>query len=448
VVVSCSLLMSCKTSSQLEQSKQDFSQGLYRDQNGTDTTTIASLSWKEFFTDTLLQSYIQEAVDNNFDLKIAAARIDAARSSFRQSKAALFPSLEADADGTWSKQGKSSFDDTYSLSLNASWEADIWGKLRSTKRAELNALLESEAYKRSVQTQLVADVSTYYYTLLAYHQELDILIATEKSYGEDVTTMKKLKESDVVTGADVVQSEANHYSAKVSISELKQSIRETENALCLLLAREPGEIECGSMDTQQINQELKIGVPAQLLANRPDVKEAEFALRYYSEMTNVARAYFYPSLTITAEAGYSKTELADFFNPSSFFSNLVAGLAAPIFNNRANKQRLETAKAQQEEYFQTYKQTVLTAGVEVSNALYAFQIASEKKENRSLQIGSLEKAVDYTKKLLQYTSSTNYTDVLTSEQSLLNAERNLVTDKLDQLTSMIELYRSLGGGVN
>ncbi|MGV8092938.1 MAG: TolC family protein [Mangrovibacterium sp.] len=442
----CVLLFSCRSMKDSSQYRQEITQGIYRDAEGQDTTNIASLHWKEIFTDPLLQAYIDEAIRNNFDLQIAAARIKQAQANFRQSRAALLPSLDANGAITWSKEGRSGFDKLYELSLSSGWEIDIWGKLRSSKRASLTALLQSEAYKRSVQTRLVADVASYYFTLLAYHAEMNILKQTIETYREDVRTMKKLKESNSATGADVVQSEANYYSAAVTVSTLKQSIRETENSLCLLLGRTPESLPCSTFEEQEISVDLHIGIPAQLLANRPDVQEAEFAFRYYSELTHVAQTYFYPALTLTAEAGYNHHALSDFFDPSSFFSNIIGGITAPLFSNRQNKQRLEVAKAQEEEYFTAFKQTVMDAGVEVSNALYAYQIASEKTGNRSKQVLFLEKSVEYTKKLLQYTSNTNYTDVLTSEQNLLSARLDQVGDQLDRLTAIIDLYRSLGGG--
>ena len=443
------LLASCQTIKYTYQKHDGIAKGIYRDmENQTDTSNIASLSWTQMFTDPILQDDIRKALQNNFDLNIARTRINQARANFRQSKAALFPTVDANGEVTLSRAGRQSgFDKVYDMSVGASWEVDIWGKLRDTKKAYLNSLLESEAYKRSVRTELIAEVATYYYTLVAYHSEMKILEQTLSTYKEDVRTMKKLMESDRATGADLVESQANEYSASISISELKQSIRETENSLCLLLAEVPGPVKYASLDKQLFPVDLKTGVPVQLLSNRPDVQEAEFQLRYYSDMVHVARAYFYPQLNITGEAGYSKDLISEFFNPSNFFANLVGGLTAPIFENRKNKQRLEVAKAEQKEYLLTFKQTVLSAGVEVSNALYAYAIGKEKMQNRNKEVEALTKATNYTKKLLQFTSSTNYTDVLTAEQSLLSARLDEVGDQLDQLSAVIELYRSLGGGI-
>jgi outer membrane protein TolC len=255
-----------------------------------------------------------------------------------------------------------------------------------------------------------------------------------------------MKDNDLVTGADLVQSQANLYSAKVTIPELKLSIYDTENALSVLLGRNPGPIERSTLDEQKIADNLKTGIPAQLLANRPDVQEAEYHFRYGFEMTNVARKYFYPSLTLSATGGITATDLSKMFSASSIFWNIVGGLTQPIFNQGQNRQRLKIAQANQEEYLITFKQTLLNAGQEVVNAMHGYQSATEKITLRASQIDYLEKSVDYTMELLKYTSSTNYTDVLTSEVNLLSAQLNGINDKLQQLQAVVSLYQSLGGG--
>lgn len=443
-------IVSCKVTETYKHPAGMVDNKLYRDINTTDTFNIANIPWKKLFTDSLLQALIQEGIDNNLDLKIAVARINQARANLRQSKAALYPTLSVNANIPVENSIKTntivSTTQLYQLYASAAWEADLWGKLRGAKRAELAAFLQSDAYKKAVQTQLVSDIATYYYTLMAYDAQLEVTKKTVENRKLDVEVMNKLKESDVVTGAGVVQSEANRYSVEVTIPDLKENIRETENVLSVLLGRSPGEILRDSLINQQEWTDIQTGVPLQLLANRPDVMEAEYQLRYYAELTKVARAYFYPSLTVTATAGLLNTDLSMLFNPISFFGNIVIGLTQPVFNQGLNKQRLEVARAQEEEYLETFKKTLLNAGEEVSNALYNYQAATDKMKLREQQIAFLEKAVDFTKELLKYTANTNYTDVLTSEQSLLAAQLNSVSDKLQQLLAVISLYRSLGGG--
>jgi len=449
VVLIATTLNSCKTTESYTRPENATETELFRDVNSTDSSNIADVPWDQLFTDPLLKSYIEEALVNNYDLKIAVARIKKAEANFKQSQAALFPSLSVNGDATLQQSGTgddAATSKVFELYGGASWEADIWGKLRSTKRANLASLMKSDAYKRAVQTQLIADVATAYYTLLAYDKKLNITEKTLELRKEDVVTMKLLKDNDVVNGAAVVQSEASRYSAEVSIPDLKQNIYEAENNLCSLLGRTPGSIERSSLDDQKFDVTLEVGVPAHLLANRPDVQEAELDLRYYFEMTKVAQAYFYPSITITAHGGFSSTDISDLFSPSSVFGNLIGGLTQPLFNQGQNKQRLKTAQANQEEYLYTFQQTLLNAGQEVSNALNNYKAAEEKIDIRNQQIYFLEKSVEFTMELLKYTATTNYTDVLTSEQSLLSAQLNSVSDKLQQLNAVVTLYRSLGGG--
>ncbi|OOQ61201.1 efflux transporter outer membrane subunit [Mucilaginibacter pedocola] len=429
---------------------------LYRGTTVTDSATLATLPWQSLFADTALKALIQEGIANNLDLKSAVQRILAAQATLAQSKAAFFPSLSGGATVTRSKQSQAGLNfpsgiafntltTTYQASLSTSWEADVWGKFGSTKRAALASFLQSDAAKRAVQTQLIADIANNYFSLLALDKQLEITQQTLKNRIQDVETMKQLKEGAVVTGAAVVQSEANRYAAEVSIPDIKRSIRETENALSILLSRPAGPISRATLAEQKINAELQTGFPAQLLTNRPDVQASELAFRSAFENTNVAKSYFYPQFTITAQGGLSTLQLKNFFDKSIFY-NAVAGLTQPIFNQGLNKARLRNAQATQAQALNTFQKTLLTAGQEVSNALYAHQTAIEKADARAKQIAALQKSVEYTQELLRYSSATNYTDVLTSEQTLLSAQLSGVNDKLQELQAVVNLYRALGGG--
>lgn len=414
----------------------------------TDTTSIATLSWKEIFSDTTLQQLINEGIKNNLDIKTAAANLKAAEANFVQSKQAFLPSVSgnASAGGYHPANAQGATSQIYQLYALSSWQVDIWGKLKSTKRSMYDSYLASEAYKQAIQTQVVADIAAAYYQLLAYDEQLSIVQKSLDVYSKDNETMKVLKNSDVVTGAAVVQSAANYYSVKSTIPDIKNNIRQSENTLSLLLGTIPGTIKRDSLFKQQTYKNLSVGLPAQLLANRPDVKQAELQVRSYFELVNVAQTYFYPSLTITGEAGLYATQLKSFFSAGAFFANIVGGLTQPIFNNGLNKQRLKVAQANYEVAEYNYNKVLLTAGQEVSNALYQYQMVDEKASSRKEQIDNLEKAVHFTKELLKYTTATNYTDVLTSEQSLLAARQSAVTDKLQQLQSVVSLYAALGGG--
>lgn len=431
----------------------------YRGTETSDSTTLAGRHWQQLFSDTILQRLIQLGLDSNLDLKVAVARMKSAEANLRQSKAAFLPSLSADADYTLSKTSKAQLSSTgstsnvsipwvnsYSLTASASWEADVWGKLNSNKKAYLASFLESEAYKRAVQTQLIADIANDYYTLLAYDKQLELTEQTIAVRKNDIETVKALKESAKLTGADVVQSIANRYAAEVTLPDIRLNIRETENAMSLLLGQAPDSIPRSRLENQQPVADLRTGVPAQLLSNRPDVQQAEYNLRNAFELTNAARAYFYPSLSITGSAGWATANTLKGFFDGTFYGSLVGGLTQPIFNQGLNKQRLKVAQATQEEALYSFRKSVLTASQEVSNALYSYQTALNKTETRTQQIEALEKSVDYTKELLKFTSNTNYTDVLTSETNLLSAQLSSINDHLQKLQAVVNLYRALGGG--
>ncbi|MEN2412353.1 efflux transporter outer membrane subunit [Flavobacterium mesophilum] len=456
LVMTAALLSACSVTKKYERPTTISTDKLYRDQASADTTTIADMPWQTVFKDEKLNALIQKGLDQNLNLKNAIENIVQARASLRQSKLAYYPTLQLDANATHTKQSEAGLNfpaginintltTTYKLGLSTSWEADIWGKLSSSKRAALATYLASDAAKQAVQTQLISDIANNYFLLLAYDKQLKITEETLESRIKNVETIKDLKEGAIVTGAAVVQSEANQHAAEVLIPDLKQNIRETENAINILLGQAPGPIDRGELGTQIIPENLAIGVSSQLLENRPDVRQAEFNFRTAFEMTNMAKTYFYPSLTLTASGGFSNLELKDFFSNSVFYS-LIGGLTQPLFNQGRNKLRLTTAQSQQLQAYNNFQQSLLVAGQEVSNALYTYQMAVEKEDSRAKQIEALIKAVDYTQQLLEYSSATNYTDVLTSQQNLLAAQLSGVNDNLQKLQAVVNLYRALGGG--
>lgn len=455
MVIAATLLSACVTQ-KYERPKTVSADKLYRDQASADSTTIASMPWQSVFKDEKLNALIQKGLDQNLNLKNAIENIVQARASMRQAKLAYYPTLNIDANATHTKQSEAGLNfpaginintltTTYKLGLSTSWEADIWGKLSSSKRAALATYLSTDAAKQAVQTQLISDIANNYFLLLAYDKQLEITKETLESRIKNVETIKALKEGAIVTGAAVVQSEANQHAAEVLIPDLKRNIRETENALNILLGQAPGTIDRGTLGTQVVPENITVGLPAQLLENRPDVRQAEFNFRTAFEMTNMAKTYFYPSLTLTASGGFSNLQLTDFFSNSVFYS-LIGGLTQPLFNQGLNKARLTTAQSKQVQALNNFQQSLLVAGQEVSNALYAYEMAVEKEDSRKKQIEALIKSVDFTQQLLEYSSATNYTDVLTSEQNLLAAQLSGINDDLQKLQAVVDLYRALGGG--
>nr|WP_294895393.1 efflux transporter outer membrane subunit [uncultured Pedobacter sp.] len=450
-------LSSCKVTKTYQTPKFSGTDSLYRGSIGnTDSTNIANLPYRDLFADPILQKLIEEGLRQNLDLKIALERMKTAAAQLNLSKVAYLPSLELGLSAADNKQSKTALNtgsnqnfatetQLYKAQLSTSWEIDVWGKLGSAKRAALASFLQTDAAKRAVQTQLVSDIANNYYLLLALDKQLKITEQTLQNRIKAVKTIKALKDAAIVNGAAVVQSEANRYAAEVTIPDLKKSIRETENALNILLAKPGSAIVRGDLDKQTAFVDLKTGIPSQLLKNRPDVQESEFAFEGAFENTNLAKTYFYPALTLTANGGLSSLKLKNLFDNSIFYS-VVGGLTQPIFNKGLNKFRLTSAKAAQQEAYYSFQKTLLTAGTEVSNYLYAYQTAQEKQGYRIQQIDALTKSVDYTNELLKYSSATNYTDVLTSEQALLNAQLNGVNDQLQKLQAVVNLYRALGGG--
>ncbi|SHF54723.1 efflux transporter, outer membrane factor (OMF) lipoprotein, NodT family [Cnuella takakiae] len=444
------MLAACKVTRPYTGPQTDTN-GLYRDGSGADTNTIANLPYTAVFTDTVLQRLIAEGITQNLDLRVAYTRIQQSQAYYTQARAAFLPTLSANAGVTESKlsdvQGfgiRTSLSQ-FQLGVASSWEADVWGRLRSNRRASLAALLQTEAAARAVQTGIVSTIASYYYTLLALDQQLVITRETVRNWDSTVAVLRALKEAASVTEAAVVQSEAQRYAAEVTIPDLKQNIRETEHALSILLARPPGPIERSSLEGQQALALLQTGVPAQLLANRPDVQQAEFAYRNAFELTNVARTAFYPALAITGSAGLNSLSLAQFIDPSALAASIGVGLTQPIFNRRLNRTNLAVAQAGQQAALYDFRKALLNAGREVSDALSLHATALEKMSVRTNQLSALEKSVAYTQELLQY-GFANYNEVIIARQSLLGAQLGGVNDRLQQLQATVNLYRSLGGG--
>ncbi|HSO88140.1 MAG TPA: TolC family protein [Draconibacterium sp.] len=445
------VLISCNTSQhyQRENVKTD---GLYGFES-TDTTNLASMPWQELFADSLLNAYIAEGLENNPDLLIAVQRVTEAEAYFKQSKAALLPGINAKATGNYTRNPKSATPErpletgSYQLGLEAGWEVDLWGKLRSAKRAAYANMLATDAGRKAVQTRLIANIATAYYNLSALDAKLSITRVTVQNDIDMVETLKVLKESGRVTSAAIAQSEAARYAAEVTIPDFEQQIRETQNTLCLLLGRAPEEIQRNPLSVPLDSSMLKTGVPAQLLDNRPDVMQAEYDVMSAFELTNSARAYFYPSLTLTASSGFVSGSLDNLLDPTAFAASVIGGLTAPVFNKKINTTRLKVSQAQQEEALLNLRYMLLNAGQEVNNALGMYDTADRKINLRQQQINALEKSLEYTRELLNY-GSVSYIEVLIAQQSLLLAKLNNVNDHLQQQNAVVSLYRALGGGWN
>lgn len=425
----------------------------YRGPENKDTTNMATMKWSELFTDAALQQLISDGLAANLDLKIAVERINQATANLKLKKAAFLPSVEGNISVKESRlafpQGFGLFDRStqYDIGIATGWEIDVWGKLKSAKKGAIANLLATDAAKRAIQTQLIANIANLYYELLILDEQLKVLRKTAKNRETDAETIKVLFENSIINGVAVVQSEANFYEAELAIPDIEQKITETEHALYVLLAKSPTKIERSSLEQQKLVYDLKIGVPMQLLANRPDVQQAEYNFRAAFEQSNAARAYFYPALTISGATGFSSFGLKDWFTNGGLFGNIAGGLTQPIFNKGINKARLATALSFQKEALYNFELSILRASEEVSNALSQYDNATLKEEKRKKQLEALFKAVEFNKELLN-NATTNYTDVLTAEQNLLNAQLRGIGDQQQKLHAVVNVYRALGGGWN
>lgn len=422
------------------------SDSLYRQPvTSTDTVSLASLSWKELFTDPLLQQLIETGLANNTDLNIARLKVKEAEALLMTSRLSYLPSLSLTPQGTLSSIEGSKPSKTYDLAASADWELDLFGKLLNAKRGARAALEQSEAYRQAVQTQLVATIANSYYTLLMLDRQLAITCRTADTWTESVRTMKALKRAGQATEMAVAQTEASKLSVDASVVSLRRQINEMENSLSTLLGLSPQEIMRSTLEDQQFPDSLSTGVPLQLLSRRPDVRqcEAQLATAYYA--TNSARSAFYPSITLSGSAGWTNAAGAAISNPGQWLLSAIGSLVQPIFNRGKNIANLKIAKAQQEEALLTFQQSLLDAGAEVNNALVQWQSARERITLDERQTISLRSALRSSELLMQH-SSQNYLEVLTARQSLLQAELNVASDRFDEIQGVINLYHALGGG--
>lgn len=417
---------------------------IYRQPVTDDTLSLASLSWKQLFTDPYLQDLIQSGLENNTDLNIARLKVKEAEALLANSRLSYLPSITLTPDGTITS-ADGSVSKKYNIALSANWEIDLFGKLLNAKRGVQAALEQSDAYRQAVQTQLLATIANSYYSLLVLDEQLRITLETADTWGESLRTMMALKRAGQATEMAVAQTEAAKLSVDASVISIKQQISEIENSLSALLGNVPGNIIRGSLEGQVFPDTLSTGIPLQLLSRRPDVRQSELqlAIAYYA--TNSARSEFYPSITLGGSAGWTNAAGAIVTNPGQWLLSAVASLLQPIFNNGKNIANLKIAKAQQKEALLAFRQSLLDAGTEVNDALVQWQAARERIELEKQQVKSLESALNSSELLMKH-GSQNYLEVITARQSLLQAELGIVTDKFDEIQGVINLYHALGGG--
>lgn len=447
------LLSSCHIYKSYDRPDDISTSALYRDTasvNDTlaaDTANFGNLPWREVFTDPQLQALIEKGLENNSDIRTAALKVKEAEAPLLIAKMAYAPSLTLSPQGTVSSFDKSAATKTYSLPVQAGWQIDLFGQLLNPKRYAKATLDQTKAYQQAVRTQIIASIANMYYTLLMLDRQLEISTNTAEILKKNTETMQAMKDAALynITGAGVEQSRAAYAQVLASLPEIRRSIRETENALSILLGETPQNIQRGVLEAQQLPSEFSVGIPLQLLSNRPDVKAAEMSLAAAYYNTNTARSAFYPKITLSGSAGWTNSAGSAIINPAKFLASAIGSLTQPLFQNGVNIAKLKVAKAQQEEAKIQFQQTLLSAGGEVSNALYQYQAATETAASRTVQVNSSKNAADYTKELFNLGTST-YLEVLSAEQSYLSAQISEVSDTYNRMQAVVSLYQALGGG--
>lgn len=412
-----------------------------------DSSAFGSLLWEDVFTDPVLVDLIDRALVANTSLQNAQLNIDIARAQLQGARLAYLPGVTLAPNGAGASYASSPISWTYQLPAQVSWEVDIFGKLLNNKRSAQIAVYQSEAYAQAVRSQIIASVANTYYSLASVEAQLKIMQGTAKLWEQSVQTMRDLKDAGRpnITEAAVVQSDANYRSVLASIADLEATRHKINNTMSLLLCTMPREWEVSAEATLKVPEMLIPGVPMAYLAWRPDVYVAECKLATAFYATNSARAAFYPGLNINFQGGFTNLLGGFVKNPGDWFYQLAGTLTAPLFARGQNIARLKAARIGQTQAMNDFEYTVLKAAGEVSDALVVYRKADERATHLALQVADLEKAVDYTNDLMIYSTGT-YLEVLTAQQSLLQAQINQISCQLSRAQAVINLYQAMGGG--
>lgn len=454
-ILGCSVLLSgCNLYKNYERpDKLSRTEGLYRDTvspnaalSEADTTNFGTMPWREVFTDAQLQALIEKALANNTSMQKAELNIEKAQAGLTVSKLSYLPSLTLAPQGTISSFDHMQATKTYTLPLSASWNLGSWGSLRNTRKQSETTLLQAKVAKQATQTSVIAAVANLYYTLQMLDEQLKTTQATVVLWKKNVEAMEAMFDAAMVNQAAVSQTKANYYELLASVPALEKSIREAENSLCLLLDEAPHAIGRSAFNSNVFPARMSAGVPVQLLSYRPDVRIAELALASKFYGVNIARSAFYPGLTLSGTAGWTNSAGMGVLNPAKFIAQAVGSVVQPLFANGKLRANLKISKLEQEQAELEFRETLLNAGNEVSNALTEYQTCIKQQDQREKEVAELEKALEDVNTLFQYSSQTTYLETLTAQQSLLQAQLSLINDKYNKVLSAVKLYQALGGG--
>ena len=422
---------------------------LFRDwANGrseVDSLTLGDLPWQVLFRETLLQDLIRYGLENNTDMQTALLRVDQAKAQLKAARLSFLPSLALSPQGTLTGTDGSKTVKTYELPIQASWEIDLFGNLRNAKKGSQATLLQQEAYRQAIRSDLIASIANGYYSLLMLDGQLEISRATLEVWKEQIRVMESKFKVGEETENAVSQARASLHELEATHNDLLRQQREVENALCTLLGTTARSIERGSLEQQTFPERINAGLPVRLLSKRPDVVQAEMVLANAYYTVNQARSAFYPNLTLSGNAGWANSLGQVVSNPGGWILSAVASLTQPIFNRGKLISNLRVSKDEEQIALLAYKQALLDAGQEVNDALYATESVQRSLDSHRRQCKELERAVQ-TSEALYRTGNATYLELLTARQSLLNARLNAVSDRFTYCQSIINLYNALGGG--
>ena len=410
-----------------------------------DTTSFGNLPWRSVFTDSQLQKLIETGLAHNVNMLNAALNVKMVQAQLVSAKLAFLPAISFSPSGTLSSWDGATPSKIYSLPVQASWSIDLFGNLLNAKRSAQMQLLAMKDYQLVVQTGLVSNIANLYYTLMMLDKQLEIVNSMADLTKETLRIMRLQKDMGRVNETGVQSAEANYYSVLAQASDIKRQIREMENSMSLLLGQPAQTIVRGTLDSQSLPTEFSTGVALQMLSNRPDVHYAEMNLAACFYDTNRARSQFYPSINISGSGAYTNSGGMGIVNPGKWLLSAVGSLTQPIFAHGQLVAGLKVAKAKQEQAFNTWQQAVLSAGSEVSNALVLYNSSAEKAELDGKRVDVLQKNVEMTKQLFN-SRSASYLEVVTAQQSLLNAQLAKVQDDFNKMQAVVNLYYALGGG--
>ena len=391
---------------------------------GADTSSLGYIPWNEMFTDPYLQDLINTGLRHNVDLQSAILRVEQAKAQLSAAKWAYAPSLNLTPQGGLNSVNAEKATWSYNLGGAVSWDIDLFGSLLNSKRGAQATLLQQQAYQQAVRSQIIGAIANSYYALLMMDEQVRINGETVDIWKENVRTMEAMLKVGKTNESAVTQARANLYALEASYADLLRQQRETENSICTLLGQPYFPIERGTLAEQTIPEDITVGVPLQLLSNRPDVMQAEmaYASSYYT--TNMARSAFYPGLNLSGTAGWTTSVGQAIADPAGFLLSALGQLTVPIFNHGQLRANLKVSKAEEEIARLNYRQALLNAGEEVNNALFAIQTNETMLEKHQAQCKDLEKALISTESLYRNSSGTSYLELLTAQQSLLSAQKS------------------------